>query len=177
MKRQAGILALVLAVGAVACGDDDEPAETSGAEPKKSTAKKITASGVGGVKLDKTYAQLRQQGLVKKIVPGCELAGPDARSAALEAPLKGGVDFTPTSPRKVTYITISGGAKARGVGVGASISEIKAAFPQAKVGGESVAGYTLVDIPKNSGGPLTFAVKPDTKKTIAIGIPGMAFCE
>ena len=56
MKRQAGILALVLAVGAVACGDDDEPAETSGAEPKRSTSsgaggapKKITASGVGGV--------------------------------------------------------------------------------------------------------------------------------
>jgi hypothetical protein len=170
MKRQAGILALVLAVGAVACGDDDEPAQTGGAEPEKIT-------GVGGVKLGKTYAQLRQQGLVKKIGRGCELGSGDTRFAALEAPLKGGVNFTPTSPRKVTYITISGGAKARGVGVGASISEIKAAFPQAKVGGESVAGYTLVDIPKNSGGPLTFAVKPDTKKTIAIGIPGMAFCE
>jgi len=179
------IIAVVVACGTVACGDDDEVAETSGAKPKKSTSSgaggapnKITASGVGRVKLGETYTELRQQGLVKKIVPGCELDARDTRSAALEAPLTGGVEFTPTSPRKVTYIMIRRDATARGVGVGAKIPAIKAAFPQAKVSTEpSVGGVILVEIPENDGGRLTFAVDPNTKQTVLIGIPGIAFCE
>src|SRR3954452_20341950 len=97
------------------------------------SAKKVTPSGVGGVKLDATYKSLRSAGLIGKIGPGCEAGGPNTRAARLKAPLKGGVDFTLKSPRKVTDIQITGGAKARGVGVGDKLADIKAAYPKAKV--------------------------------------------
>lgn len=35
----------------------------------------------------------------------------------------------------------------------------------------------MVEIPRTVGGRLTFAVDPTTKKTVLIGIPGIAFCE
>src|SRR3954453_2625095 len=99
----------------------------------QAAAPKITSKGVGGVKLGKTYKALHDAGLIGKIHAGCELGGPNTRSANLKAPLKGQVNFTLHSPRKVTDITVRGGATARGVGIGAKIKAIKAAFPKAKV--------------------------------------------
>src|SRR3954454_6331579 len=90
------------------------------------TAPKITPKGVGGVKIGKIYKQLHDAGLIGKIHHGCELGGPNTRSANLKAPLKGQVNFTLKAPRKVTDITIRGGAKAHGVGIGATIAQIKA---------------------------------------------------
>ena len=89
------------------------------------------------------------------------------------------MNFTLTSPRKVTDITIRGGAKARGVGIGATIPQIKAAFPKAKVdhSTEDVFGLTLVRIPKGGGGRIKFAVDVDTHKVTLIGVPIIAFCE
>jgi hypothetical protein len=171
--RVFGITAAVAAV-AVAVGSGVAPALTSSSAPKK-----ITPSGVGGVKLGKTYIQLRRQDLVKKIQKGCPLGGPNTRGALLKAPLKGGVNFTLSNPRKVTAITIRGGARARGVGIGSKIPAIKAAFPKAKVdhNTDQVFGITLVTIPKNGGGRLAFAVDTTTKRTTLIGIPGIPFCE
>jgi hypothetical protein len=142
-------------------------------------APKITAAGVGGVKLGKTYKELHDKGLIGKIQPGCELGGPNTRGARLKAPLKGSVTFTLKSPRKVTDITINGGAKARGVGVGATISQIKAKFPKAKVdhSTEETFQLTLVRIPKSDGGKITFGVSTQTNKTTVIGVPFIAFCE
>src|SRR5215203_6959434 len=94
--------------------------------------KKITAEGVGKVKLGATHASLREQGLVGVLRPGCELSGPGTRSARLKPPLSGSVDYSLTNPRKVRAITIRGGAKAKGVGIGATIPQIKAKFPHAK---------------------------------------------
>jgi hypothetical protein len=164
---------IAAALGAVAIGAAVAPAET-GAPPKK-----ITPSGVDGVKLGKTHASLRQQGLVGKIRRGCELGGPNTRSARLLAPLKGSVDYTSKSPRKVRSITVRGGATARGVGIGAKIPKIKAAFPKAKVDHSTDATFrlTLVKIPKNGGGRLQFGVSTTTKRTTLIGIPFIAFCE
>src|SRR5262249_15470244 len=87
---------------------------------------KITPAGVGAVKLGATYSELRARHLVGPIAKGCELAGPNARAASLSAPLKGGVDFTMSTPRKVVDIGVRGGATARGVGIGATIPQIKA---------------------------------------------------
>lgn len=139
----------------------------------------ITGSGAGKVKLGATYTKLREKRLVGKIGAGCELGGPSTRSARLRSPLKGSVDFTLTSPRKVTNITVLGGATARGVGIGSTIDEIKAAFPKAKVDHdtEEVFAITLVKIPKSGGGKLEFAVDTTTEKTTTIGIPHIAFCE
>ena len=161
-----GTTAAVLGVGTTAIG--------GGAAPKK-----ITPSGVDGVKLGKTHKALRNAGLVGKLRKGCELGGPNTRGAKLLAPLKGQVNYTLKDPRKVTDITVRGGAKARGVGIGDTIPEIKAAFPKAKVdhSTDQVFGLTLVKIPKDGGGRLRFGVSTKTKKVTLIGIPFIAFCE
>ncbi|HET6865997.1 MAG TPA: hypothetical protein VFH80_08745 [Solirubrobacteraceae bacterium] len=140
---------------------------------------KITPAGVGRVKLGETYAELRARHLVGRIGKGCELAGPNARSASLRAPLKGGVDFTMSTPRKVVDISIRGGATARGVGIGATIPQIKAAYPTAKVdhSTEHTFALTLVRIPKSGGGRLQFAVDTTTHRVTIIGVPAIPFCE
>jgi hypothetical protein len=160
--------------GAIAIGATSAPAESVHA-----AAAKITPSGVDGVKVGATYSSLRSKGLVGKIRKGCELGGPNTRSAPLRPPLNGGVDFTLSSPRKVTNITLSGGATARGVGVGGTIPQIKAAYPKAKVdhSTDTTFGITLVKIPKNGGGAIQFAVDTKTHKITLIGVPFIAFCE
>jgi hypothetical protein len=142
-------------------------------------SQRITPAGVGKVKLGETYARLRARHLVGRIRKGCPLAGPNARSAPLSAPLKGSVDFTTTVPRKVTDIGVWGGATARGVGIGDTIADIKAAYPKAKVDHttDDMFGITLVRIPKSGGGRLEFAVSTRTHKVVLIAIPSVAFCE
>lgn len=143
------------------------------------TAPKITPKGVGGVKLGKTYKQLHDAGLIGKIHHGCEFGGPNTRSANLRAPLKGQVNFTLKAPRKVTDLAVQGGAKARGVGIGDKIADIKAAFPKAKVdhSSEQVFQITLVRIPKNGGGKMEFGVSTKSKRVTMVGVPFIAFCD
>jgi hypothetical protein len=139
---------------------------------------KITFAGVGQVKLGKTFKALHQQGLVRKLKKGCELAA-NTRTAKLKPPLKGDVNFTQSQPRKATDITIRGGAKARGVGVGGTIADIKAKFPKRKIdhSQEGVFELTFVDIPNKKHPKLVFAVDIHTKKITLIGVPFIAFCE
>jgi hypothetical protein len=148
---------------------------------RDSAAAVITPTRVDGVHLGDTHADLRARGKVGPIGPGCELGGPNTRSAKLRAPLKGSVTYTLQNPRKVTTITITGGAKARGVGIGATISAIKAKFPNAKVdhSTDQVFQLTLVTTPRRpeSGGRIMFGVSTQTHKTTIIGVPGIAFCE
>jgi hypothetical protein len=140
---------------------------------------RITPTGVGVVRLGATQTSLRAKHLIGKLVKGCELAGPSARSARLAAPLKGSVDFTLAAPLKVSDITVTGGATARGVGVGAQIPAIKTAFPKAKVdhSTDQMFGSTFVTIPRNGGGKLQFAVSTRTHKVTMIGIPLIPICE
>ncbi len=140
---------------------------------------KITNEGVGKVKLGATHASLREQGLVGVLRPGCELGGGNTRSARLKPPLSGSVDYSLTNPRKVQAITIRGGAKAKGVGIGATIPQIKAKFPHAKVDHslEDIGLFTIVRIPKRDGGRFMFGVDPDTRKTESIGVPNIPICE
>src|SRR3954463_14722942 len=140
----------------------------------------ITPVRVDGVHLGDTHAYLRARGKVGPIRPGCELA-PNTRSAKLKAPLKGSVNYTLSSPRKVDSITITGGARARGVGIGSTIAQIKAKFPHATIdhSTDQVFQLTLVKTPKrpHSGGRIMFGVSTQTNKTTIIGIPFIAFCE
>jgi hypothetical protein len=140
---------------------------------------KITPTGVGAVKLGASYSQLRARHLVGRIGMGCELAGPNARAASLSAQLKGTVDFTLSSPRRVVDISLRGGATARGVGIGATIRQIKAAFPKAKVdhSTDHTFALTLVRIPKAGGGRLQFGVSTKSHRVTLIGVPAIAFCE
>ncbi len=156
---------LVLAIGA---------AVAVAAAPQK-----ITAKGVGKVTLGASYASLHAKHLVGGLSRGCPLAGTQARSAKLNAPLKGFVDLSNPPNRKVTHIIVRGGATARGVGIGATIAQIKAKFPKAKVdhSTEHMFGVTIVRIPRKGGGPFEFEVPTKTHKTAAIGIPIIPFCE
>jgi hypothetical protein len=176
-QRLAPIIAPALSLvgaGAVAIGSVAAPAET-----RPAAAKRITPAGVDGVRIGMTHGQLRQRGLVGKIRRGCELGGPNTRSARLLAPLSGLVNYTQKSPRRVTDISIRGGARARGVGIGSKIPAIRAAFPKAKVDHRTdrVFRLTLVTIPKNGGGRIVFGVSTKTKRTTLIGVPVIAFCE
>ncbi len=141
---------------------------------------KITPVRVDGVHLGDTHADLRARGKVGPIRPGCELGGPNTRGARLRSPLNGGVNYTLTTPRRVDSITIRGGARARGVGIGAKIPAIKAKFPNATIdhSTDQVFQLTLVKTPKRpSGGQITFGVSTQTKRTTVIGVPFIAFCE
>jgi hypothetical protein len=166
-------IAVATVVTALALG----PAAATAAAPQK-----ITSKGVGKVKLGKTHKQLREQGLVGKLRKGCELGGPDTRSARLRTPLKGSVNYTLNSPRRVTDITVTGGAKARGVGIGDKLKDIKAKFPKRQVdhSQEDVFNAFFVSIPRtNPVGKrrLTFVIDSDTRRITAIGVPFVAFCE
>lgn len=168
-----GVLALILVLAGVLVG------AASAHRAAMTATTRVTPAGVGQVKLGETYAQLRARHLVGKITKGCELAGPNARSAPLSAPLKGSVDFTMTMPRKVLDITIRGGATARGVGIGATIAKIKAAYPKAKVdhSTDHTFAITLVRVPKAGGGRLQFGVSTTSHRVVLIGIPLIPFCE
>jgi hypothetical protein len=150
-------------------------AVADGASPP---AQKVTPARVGGVHLGDLHRSLRARGLVGPIRPGCELAQ-NTRSARLKAPLEGSVDYTQSNPRKVADILVRGGAKARGVGVGARTRAIRRAFPKATFdhSTESVFGITLVKVPKSGGGRLQFAVSTKTHRVTLIGVPFIAFCE
>jgi hypothetical protein len=168
-------------VAAVATTGLAVAATTSGASPDAHSAatKKITRRGVDGVRLHNTYKHLRKKHKVRKIGPGCELAGPKARSARLRKPLKGTVNFTRHKPRRVRDITVEGGAKARGVGIGDTIPDIKAKYPQATEDHSTDDTFeaTIVRVPKGGGGKLEFAVSTSTHKITLIGVPRIAICD
>lgn len=148
------------------------------AEP--AAAHRITPQGVGAIKLGAQYSTLRAKGLIGPIQRGCELAGPNARSANLLAPLKGSVDFTQTSPRRVATITIRGGASTpRGISVGSTSRALMRAYPRARFDHttDSVFGATFVRVGRRGGGPLGFTVGVSSKRVQLIAAPHVVACE
>ncbi len=147
--------------------------------PPAFSAALITPQGVGPIKLGARYSDLKAKGLVEPMGPGCEVAGPNTRSARLRPPLKGSIDLTLSEPRRVSTITIYRGATARGVAVGATSQAVKAAFPAAKFdrSGEETFGVTFVEVPRGKGGPIAFAVSTKTKRVEQIAVPNISVCD
>jgi hypothetical protein len=165
-RLAAATLTATLAFVALAGGQGDEP-------------QKITREGVGKLRIGMTHEKARELGLVGRKRPGCELAGPQTRSARLKAPLVGSANLTNKAPRKIRDITVKDGAEARGVGIGDKIRDIKDAFPTAKVDHSTDETFllTLVRIPRDGGGKIVFGVSTETKRITLIGVPYIAFCE
>src|SRR3954453_12802408 len=140
----------------------------------------ITTAGLPNVHIGDQYLKLRKGGHIGKLVPGCELSGPNARSAKLLPPAKGFADLSFHSPRKITNITITGGATARGVGIGDKTADVKAAYKHVRVdhSTDSMFGFTLVVVTGSDGGSrIAFAVDTGTHKITRIGVPFLAECE
>ena len=174
IHRRLPVIASTAAVGltvGVAAATADHPG-----------AQKITREGVGAVELGHTHKSLHRRDLVGKLRHGCELGGPNTRSAKLRAPLEGFVNYTLHNPRRVTDITLTEGGAAKGVGFGDSIKDIKEAFPRAKVnhGTDRTFGLTLVTVPRKHGRKTRFTFGVSTGKhhrVKVIGIPFIGFCE
>jgi hypothetical protein len=174
MRRTLAFTAALATAGAVAISASADTKPTA-----RAAAKAITNERVGQVRLGMTFQEARDKGLVGKLRPGCELGGPGAKIARLRSPLRGFVDLTRTTPRKIRNILVTRGARARGVGIGDRIKDIKDAFPGAKVNKktEEIFGIWLVRVPKSAGGLIRFSVPVDTKRIDAIGVPAIPFCE
>ena len=169
--------AVALVAGAFAVGSAGATdAETDAAAQ---APKRITPTGVGQVKLKARHTRLRERGLVGKLRGGCPLGGDNTRSARLRSPLRGTVNYGSSNPRRVRDIQVTRGARARGVGIGSTIPQIRAAFPRARVdrSTEEIFLITLVRIPRDGGGRIQFAVDVNTDRTTLIGVPFVAFCE
>jgi hypothetical protein len=174
MRRTLTLTGALVLTGVIAISASADTPPTA-----RIAAKKITAEGVGQIKLGMTFQEAREKGLVGKLRPGCELGGPNTRIARLRSPLRGFVDLTTTSPRTIRNVLVTRGARARGVKVGDRIKDIKDAYPGAKVNKqtEEIFGLWLVRVPKSDGGPIRFSVPVDTKRINAIGVPHIPFCE
>ena len=172
MRRTLALTAALVLTGTLAVGASADPTA-------RIAAKKITAGGVGQVKIGMTFQEARDKGLVGKLRPGCELGGPGVKVARLRSPLRGFVDLTTTTPRTIRNILITSGARARGVRVGDTVADIKDAYPGAKVNKqtEEIFGIWLVRVPKSEGGLIRFSVPVATKRIEAIGVPAIPFCE
>jgi hypothetical protein len=139
--------------------------------------KRITPRGVGKVKLGAKHSRLRAEGLVGPKMQGCEVAGPRERAAVLKPPLKGAVELTRRSPRRVRTILVSRGATARGVAIGDTRQDILDAYPKARFDSstQTVFGVTIAHIPKGGGGRLEMALRKG--RVSLFGIPRITFCE
>jgi hypothetical protein len=173
MRRSLALTVAAVAAGTLAIGASADTRPTA-----RVAAKAITPERVGQVHLGDTHSELREKELVGFLRPGCELAE-NTRSARLRPPLRGSVNYTQSNPRRVTDIQVRGGAKARGVGIGARIPDIKDAFPKAKVirRFEDSLGLTFVRVPKNGGGRIQFGLPVETQRVTLIGVPFIAVCD
>jgi hypothetical protein len=139
----------------------------------------ITPHSVGALELGATPKSLHRRGLIGGLRKGCELA-PGQRVAPLRAPLRGWAVFE-SGHRGLLSFTVEGGAEtARGIGVGSSASEARAAYPDAlyeapgtvKPFAEGFLWISSLSQPK-----MTMVIEPRTRQVEAISVPSPNFCE
>jgi hypothetical protein len=139
----------------------------------------VSGAGVGKVKLDKSYAKLRDAGLVGQLRSGCEFV-PGSLAAKLKSPLKGAVNFTTTGAPKAETISVTGGATTKkGIGIGSTKRDVRDAYKSATFDNSTKQVFGIIDakIPKRSGGKFHIGIDADSKKVVLFGIPVIPFCE
>jgi hypothetical protein len=170
LLRRAGAAAAVAGAAAVAL-----TASAGGATNHPA----ITPKGVGPIKIGATAASLQAKGLITKLTKGCELAGPNTRSAGIKT-FNGTVGFTRSTPRRVNVISVNGeGPQARGVGLGDRLADIRKAYKVVKVDKRQrgTFGGDFVTIPKKAGGKIMFFIDKGTHTITQIGVPIIPVCE
>lgn len=151
----------------------------SSADRAQRSATTVSGSGVGKVRIGRSYDKLRDAGLVGKLKSGCELAE-GTRAAKLKSPLKGVVNFSiEGKPRAETISVTDGASTKKGIEVGSTKREVKDAYKSATFDKDTidVFGVINVKIPKRSGGKFHIAIDAGTKLVTMFGIPGIPFCE
>ena len=95
--------------------------------------KKITPKGVGKVKLGALATDLRADGLIGRLKPGCELGGAGHALGAAEGAAQGHASTSREArarSRAINDPRRGGGARRR---VGDTLADITAAFPKRKI--------------------------------------------
>ena len=144
----------------------------------------VTPKGTTSVRLGMSAATLRKHGSIGPLRKGCEL-DPGQRVAKLRpgpgTPARGTAVFSGPHAKKLTSLTIVGGATTRKyVGIGASPKDVLAAYPHAvyQAPGSNppfAEGFVWVNSIEHPR--LTFTIDSKTERVSAISVPSPNFCE
>ncbi len=141
--------------------------------------KTVDRHGVPGLRLGMTAKHLREAGKIGPLRPGCELA-PSQKIARLRPPLRGFAIFN-HRVRKLSALSFSGGVEtARGIHVGSTAADARAAYPRAEYQAPGTAdpfaeGFLWVNTIEHPA--MTFVVDPDSNRVETIAVHFPAFCE
>ncbi len=141
---------------------------------------RVTADGVGDVRLGSTFRALRGQGLVGRLQLGCELSRPRPRIAMLRAPLRGSVTFTARRPHRASAIAVTAARPPTGSGSATALGRSAA---RSRASGSTTrqtrrSGSRWPASPAARGRDrLQFAVDVETRRVNSMGVPAIPFCE
>jgi hypothetical protein len=150
--------------------------EPQAPRPLTSSGPTITPHGVDRLRLGRRAGALQRRHLIGNLRKGCEI-DVGQRVAPLRFPIRGWAIFADGGNR-LTSLSIEGGAEtARGIGVGSTAAEARAAYPSADWDhmpplGVDVLWVNAIDHPKFS-----IVVGPETHRIESIAIPNPNFCE
>ncbi|MGH9023556.1 MAG: hypothetical protein ACRDV9_10730, partial [Acidimicrobiia bacterium] len=129
-----------------------------------------------GMALEKAQSE----SLVTDVKPGCEAAGPGEKAAHIVAAEEG---FATFNDGVLTRISLRKGLTAEGIGLGATVDELKQAYSangyNATIDDSTleVFGILLASVTKDGKEAYGFLVDPDTQTIEELSAPNVGFCD